>query len=398
MKPTLMCTTLLSLLVLSACGQNEQASSAGLSCEAPEVMALLKEQIQSESVRQAAEPRDSLPGGYAATDIGLALTALGFELDGVRTVKPLSADNTTLGCEATLRLNPSTEAAKHLQESFSLYMLIHETDGVDMAGIMAGSNNWLKADGNHGYTRPLPYTAQLDTGNNKAVVSLDSKMAAAAIALPLRFYLAHGKLNADGQALQQKAASDTAREQELDALNQAQLQARIEAARTANQGIHQQLNQFWQNLAPGAQSALQEQQQQWNRLREAECAYYGKSESVEPMEQEALRLECDTQRVQQRLGELSQQAEGRLQTDLSDARRRNQEADREIRRLWQSIPDDVKAIIGADYQNWNQATAAKCTAAGQQAGSGQAAQLARLECETTETQNKIKELNGYVSQ
>ena len=37
-------------------------------------------------------------------------------------------------------------------------------------------------------------------------------------------------------------------------------------------------------------------------------------------------------------------------------------------------------------------------AAGQQAGSGQAAQLARLECETTETQNKIKELNGYVSQ
>lgn len=385
-KPTLLCT-LAALVLLGGCGKEE--APAALSCESPEVLNLLKTQIQTEAAARAAAEADGLPGGHTAEAAAAAMTALNFGLDGIRTTQALSASNQTLGCEATLRLNPAADAVKRLEEAFTHYMTVHETDGVDMNGVMSGSNNWLQADSAGGYVRKLSYTVQTAENGAKAVVNIDAKTAAAAIALPLRFYLAHPLLSRQAQAVEQQAASDAARQQELDTLNQAQLQARLDAARSANESAHGRLNQLWQSLPPDTRTALQEPQQQWNRVRETECAYYGKSESVEPLEQEALRLECDTQRVELRLTELAQQAESGRQQALADAQRRNQAADREIRRVWQSIPDDVKAIIGQDYQNWNSAVAAKCSAA--------EGQLAQLECETAETLAKIKELNGYIA-
>ncbi|QMT41476.1 lysozyme inhibitor LprI family protein [Neisseria shayeganii] len=394
MKRLLLCT-LLSAACLSACGEKDAPSA--LSCSAPEVVEALKQQIRQESAVQAAlgNHADQLPSVSDAAAVNSGLEALGLAIDDIRTVQPAGKDNAALACEASLRLTPTADAALKLQESFTRYMSVHETDGIDMESVMS---NGLRADGKQGYFRSLSYTVQATDDGAKTVVELDSKAAAAALSLPLRFYLAHAQLKHDAQVLEQAASAEAARQQELDALNQAQLQARLEAAKSENQGWHRQLNQQWQSLPPAARAALKTDQEQWNRLRESECAYFGKSESSEPLEQEVLRLECDSQRIEQRLPELAQNAETHLLAAVNEARRQNQQADQEIRRLWQSIPDDVKAIIGQDYQNWNSATSAKCAAAAQQAGSNHSAQLARLQCETEETRSKINELRGYVVQ
>ncbi|MDO4694220.1 MAG: lysozyme inhibitor LprI family protein [Eikenella sp.] len=388
--------TLLAALLLAACdGQNPPADK--LSCESPAVIDAIKAQIRDQAVLRVSTLEESnigLPGDFGQAEATAALSALGVDIDNIRTLQA-AGQNHPLSCEASLRLNPPAETRQKLQESFSHYMTVHETDGVDLDGILL--NHGFKTDVNKGYILPLPYTVAAGA-NGQPEVDANAQTAAAALNLPLRFYLAHPLLGEQVKAIEAQAASEAARQRELDALNQAQLQARLETAKTENQGWHKELNQNWNNLPPAARAALKTGQEQWNRLRETECAYYGKSESAEPLEQEVLRLECDSQRVQQRLPELAQNAETHLLAAVNEARRKNQEADQEIRRLWQSVPDDVKAIIGQDYQNWNSATAAKCVAAAQQAGGSHAGQLVRLECETEETRRKINELRGYVAQ
>lgn len=394
MKRLLLCT-LLGTAFLSACGKQDTAADNAFSCEAPATLSALQEQIQAEAV-MLLKHHDFLPAGdYSTEAVAQAFQHTGFALSDVRTVK----NEAQLGCEATLRLKLTPEVKTRLQQSVANHALILDaTQPYDLDKIILESEAPLQADGHNGYMRTLAYTVARTDSDGKTVVSTDSKTAALSLTPVLRFYLAHDRLKADADEIRKEEAANTVRQQELDALNQSQLQARLEAAKTENQGWHRQLNQQWQSLPPTARSAMKTAQEQWNRLRESECAYYGKSESSEPLEQEVLRLECDSQRVQQRLPELAQSAETHLLAAVNEARRQNQQADQEIRRVWQSIPDDVKAIIGQDYQNWNSATSAKCAAAAQQAGSSHAAQLARLECETEETRSKINELRGYVAQ
>lgn len=394
MKRLLLCT-LLGTTFLSACGKQDTPADNAFSCEAPATLSALQEQIQAEAV-MLLKHHDFLPAGdYSAEAVAQAFQHTGFTLSDVRTVK----NEAQLSCEATLRLKLTPEAKTRLQQSVANHALILDaTQPYDLDKIILQSEAPLQTDGHNGYMRTLAYTVARTDSDSKTVVSTDSKTAALSLTPVLRFYLAHDQLKADADEVRKAEAADHVRQQELDALNQAQLQARLEAAKTENRDWHRQLNQNWQSLPPAARSALKTGQEQWNRLRESECAYYGKSESSEPLEQEVLRLECDSQRVQQRLPELTQSAETHLLAAVNEVRRQNQQADQEIRRVWQSIPDDVKAIIGQDYQNWNSTTSAKCAATAQQAGSSHAAQLARLECEIEETRRKINELRGYVAQ
>ena len=168
--------------------------------------------------------------------------------------------------------------------------------------------------------------------------------------------------------------------------------------RTQNKQAHDELNKAWQALPAAARTQLKDAQNQWNRLRESQCAYQSKADSTEPLEQEALRIECDTRELQQRIPALKQEAEAFTGNQLTEATQRAQAAQQELRNVWQSVPADVKDIIGQDYQSWAASSAAKCAQAAQQAGGGNNGQLARLECTATEARNKAKELRGYVSQ
>jgi len=396
MKPLI--KPVLALLIaasMAACGK-EEAKPAALSCQAPEALEQLKAQIQA----TAFPPSDSeLPAPQvSAAEIQAALDQLGFEITDIRTTQAASEGNKQLACEATLRFAPKPEAQARLKQSISDYMEINESDGIEYNEMMTAGDPTLKPDGQGGYIRPLSYTVSQTDNGDKLVINVDSKTAPSGLQPPLSFYLAAPDLAKQVAEIRQKSAAEETRQQELNTLDQNRLQARIELLRTQNKQAHDELNKAWQALPAAARTQLKDAQNQWNRLRESQCAYQSKADSTEPLEQEALRIECDTREVQQRIPALKQEAEAFTGNQLTEATQRAQAAQQELRNVWQSVPADVKDIIGQDYQSWAASSAAKCAQAAQQAGGGNNGQLTRLECTATEARNKAKELRGYVSQ
>ena len=395
MKPLI--KPVLALLIaasMAACGK-EEAKPAALS-QAPEALEQLKAQIQA----TAFPPSDSeLPAPQVgAAEIQAALDQLGFEITDIRTTQAASEGNKQLACEATLRFAPKPEAQARLKQSISDYMEINESDGIEYNEMMTAGDPTLKPDGQGGYIRPLSYTVSQTDNGDKLVINVDSKTASSGLQPPLSFYLAAPDLAKQVAEIRQKSAAEETRQQELNTLDQNRLQARIELLRTQNKQAHDELNKAWQALPAAARTQLKDAQNQWNRLRESQCAYQSKADSTEPLEQEALRIECDTRELQQRIPALKQEAEAFTGNQLTEATQRAQAAQQELRNVWQSVPADVKDIIGQDYQSWAASSAAKCAQAAQQAGGGNNGQLARLECTATEARNKAKELRGYVSQ
>ena len=397
MKPLI--KPILALLIaasMAACGKEE--AKPALTCESPEVLAQIQEQIQGELAynlhHTTGLPLDA--ANTTAEQIQAALSDLGFELADIRTTTPLSDKNQQLGCEATLRLAPKPEAVKRLEQSAESYMELHETDGISAESLLGGKDTALHPDGK-GYSRTLAYTARA-ADNGKPVVETKGADAANDLTFATAFYLAAPDLAKQVAEIRQKSAAEETRQQELNTLDQNRLQARIELLRTQNKQAHDELNKAWQALPAAARTQLKDAQNQWSRLRESQCAYQSKADSTEPLEQEALRIECDTREVQQRIPALKQEAETFTGNQLTEATQRAQAAQQELRNVWQSVPADVKDIIGQDYQSWAASSAAKCAQAAQQAGGGNNGQLARLECTATEARNKAKELRGYVSQ
>ncbi|OAM36746.1 hypothetical protein A7P98_01950 [Eikenella sp. NML080894] len=391
-KPVL---ALLIAASLAACGK-EEAKPAALSCQAPEALEQLKAQIQA----TAFPPSDSeLPAPQVgAAEIQAALDQLGFEITDIRTTQAASEDNKQLACEATLRFAPKPEAQARLKQSISDYMEINESDGIEYNEMMTAGDPTLKPDGQGGYIRPLNYTVSQTDSGDKLVINVDSKTASSGLQPPLSFYLTAPDLAKQVAEIRQKSAAEETRQQELNTLDQNRLQARIELLRTENKQAQENLNKTWQALPDAVQTALKDAQSQWARLRVSQCTYQSKADSTDPLEQEALRIECDTRELQQRIPTLKQEAETFTGNQLTEATQRAQAAQQELRNVWQSVPADVKDIIGQDYQSWAASSAAKCAQAAQQAGGGNNGQLARLECTATEARNKAKELRGYVSQ
>lgn len=396
MKPLI--KSVLALLIatsLAACGK-EEAKPAALSCQAPEALEQLKAQIQA----TAFPPSDSeLPAPQVgAAEIQAALDQLGFEITDIRTTQAASEDNKQLACEATLRFAPKPEAQARLKQSISDYMEINESDGIEYNEMMTAGDPTLKPDGQGGYIRLLNYTVSQTDSGDKLVINVDSKTASSGLQPPLSFYLAAPDLAKQVAEIRQKSAAEETRQQELNTLDQNRLQARIELLRTENKQAQENLNKTWQALPDAVQTALKDAQSQWARLRVSQCTYQSKADSTDPLEQEALRIECDTRELQQRIPTLKQEAETFTGNQLTETTQRAQAAQQELRNVWQSVPADVKDIIGQDYQSWAASSAAKCAQAAQQAGGGNNGQLARLECTATEARNKAKELRGYVSQ
>ena len=396
MKPLI--KPVLALLIaasMAACGK-EEAKPAALSCQAPEALEQLKAQIQA----TAFPPSDSeLPAPQVgAAEIQAALDQLGFEITDIRTTQAASEGNKQLACEATLRFAPKPEAQARLKQSISDYMEINESDGIEYNEMMTAGDPTLKPDGQGGYIRPLSYTVSQTDNGDKLVVNVASKEIAAGLLYPAAFYLAAPDLAKQVAEIRRQAASEKTRQQAINFVDHTRLQTRIDLLRAENKQAQENLNNAWQALPAAARTALKDSQEQWARLRTSQCARQSTSGSAEPLEQEALRLECENREIQQRIPTLKQEAENQAANQIAEAGNRSRAAVQELQNVWQSVSDDVKDIIGQDFQSWKRSASAKCTAAAQQAGGGTAGQLAEQECIATEARAKAKELRGYVSQ
>ena len=374
---------LLIATALAACGK-EEAKPVALSCQAPEAIGQLTDQIQA-AVSPAQE--SGLPHFESgASEVQAAFGQLGFEITDIRTIQAASEGSKTLSCEATLRLAPKPEAQTRIKQSIENYLEINETDGIDYNGLMS-AGDMLKPDGKGGFIAPFSYTVSQTDNGDKLVVNVASKEIAAGLLYPAAFYLAAPDLAKQVAEIRRQAASEETR-----------LQTRIDLLRAENKQAQENLNNAWQALPAAARTALKDSQEQWARLRTSQCARQSTSGSAEPLEQEALRLECENREIQQRIPTLKQEAENQAANQIAEAGNRSRAAVQELQSVWQSVSDDVKDIIGQDFQSWKRSASAKCTAAAQQAGGGTAGQLAEQECIATEARAKAKELRGYVSQ
>ena len=105
---------LLIAAALAACGK-EEAKPAALSCQAPEAIGQLTDQIQA-----AVSPVQESGLPYfesGASEVQAAFGQLGFEITDIRTTQAASEGSKTLSCEATLRLAPKPEAQTRIKQS-----------------------------------------------------------------------------------------------------------------------------------------------------------------------------------------------------------------------------------------------------------------------------------------
>ena len=382
---------LLIAAALAACGK-ENTKPAALSCQAPEAIGQLTDQIQA-----AVSPVQESGLPYfesGASEVQAAFGQLGFEITDIRTTQAASEGSKQLACEATLRLAPKPEAQTRIKQSIENYLEINETDGIDYNSLMS-AGDMLKPDGKGGFIAPFSYTVSQTDNGDKLVVNVAS---AAGLLYPAAFYLAAPDLAKQVAEIRRQAASEETRQQAINFVDHTRLQTRIDLLRAENKQAQENLNNAWQALPAAARTALKDSQEQWARLRTSQCTRQSTSGSADPLEQEALRLECENREIQQRIPTLKQEAENQAANQIAEAGNRSRAAVQELQNVWQSVSDDVKDIIGQDFQSWKRSASAKCTAAAQQAGGGSAGQLAEQECIAAEARAKAKELRGYVSQ
>lgn len=402
MKTRLIAASASALLLLAACGGEDTPKSPSLACDAAGVLPNVEQQILNETatlLRRSGQ--NDLDGGYSTEHTASALRDFGMSLVDVRTIGETGEGaNRSLSCEAVLRVNVSDSIRQRLQEAAQHFMAVYETDGVDVDTIMASAQGHLKPEGQGRYSAPISYTVQLTDRGDKILTRAQTTTAAEALETPLRFYLGHEALARAANSLQQAAASEEARLQELDQLNQTRLQDRLNLAKQQNQQAQADLDRTWQGLPESLRGFMDAEQQQWAKTRQSECAYYGKSESSDPVEQNILSTQCETDAIKQRIQDLRGQSqnahpnqanEANAQRATGEAKQQRQVAERELRQVWGSIPDDVKTYLNADYQSWQQGLTGKCGTA----GGDEAAQIKRLQCETQAVREKTEELRGY---
>lgn len=386
-------------LGLVACGQNaDKPQPPTLSCDAAGVLPNVEQPILNETallLRRSTE--HDLDGGYSADATSAALRDFGMTLTDVRTVSETGQGTTrSFTCEATLRLTVSDTIRQRLQASADHFMQVYETDSVDVDSIMGSAQGYLKPEGQGRYSTPISYTVQLTDRADKIITRVDVAKVAQALEVPLRFYLGHDSLARAAGSLQQAAASEEARMNELERLNQTRLQDNFDLAKQEQQLAQSELNRIWQTLPDGVQNDISAEQNQWVKAVQSECAYYGKAQSSEPLEQSTASLQCETGAIRERIRQLQNKTNAGTSAATppaaNDARQQRQAAERQLRSVWGSIPDEVKAHLQDDYRSWQQSFANKCG----QADGDELAQLARLQCETQAVREKTEELRGFV--
>lgn len=396
----------LGAAVLAACSpqkDGETASEQVFACDAGAVKAAVADGIRADAaalLKTGAADADILGGGgYAPSEVNEALQALGMVLEDVRTVQGGEESANHLACEAVLRLKIDSAADARLQRSMADY---RETgpnnagsgDVQDEETAVLLTENGFKAEGGGVFARPLAYAVR-QADNGKVLTEAETAPTAAALEKVLRFYLAHDKLGRAAADSKMQEASETARMQELDSLNQARLNDLIELAKQEQAQAQAELDALWQAMPETLRRNMQQEQVQWTRVRQSECAYQAKSEHTDALEQTLYALRCETEQTRVRTERLAQKQETAAASLLDEAKAKQLEADREIRRVWGSMPEDVKPHLEADYQAFRQGLAARCETAAGQLG-GDAAQVARLQCEAAAVRQKADELRGFL--
>lgn len=389
---------ILITLTLAACGKDtpQQEANPILQCNSIEAQNAVRQIIENAIVDNLVRTQgpDGSPYFFNPDNIHATLPQMPIQLSQIQ-AEPNRAsgpqDNGIINCQARISFTPSPELMQRAQESANTWAKAHQSPAINLAATLARSHNYSQGS----YSNTINYRLLAAGGRNHPSLNTEVPQAnqIAQSFNPLFFHYLNSPNASALVAAASQAASDTEQTDAIQNLIEQQAKAQYDLAQSENNAAKAQLSQAWQSLDADTKNRLLPSQSQWDQQRQAQCAAQVQAIS-DPTERDTARLKCDTQNILQHIPQLRQQAQQYSNEALNNARRANQQADAEIRRVWQQVPDDVKNIISADYQNWNNTLAARCATSATQSGGNP--EIARLNCETQATQSKIDELRAMI--
>ena len=149
----------------------------------------------------------------------------------------------------------------------------------------------------------------------------------------------------------------------------------------------------------GVREQLKREQVAWNRDKESTCNLYAKENGQTQQERDIFRLDCWTDKSDQRTSELIA-LEKQLLPQIQKAQKEQLEkssavAIAEIEKVhaaWSEVPDDIKQQLEGDFAGWKDEVTSTCFPEGKDSVQDV---IKSNECVTKAAQKKLKEINGY---
>lgn len=202
------------------------------------------------------------------------------------------------------------------------------------------------------------------------------------------------------EAVQQQASSVVAEPVETPRdVPEENLEAKLGQAQADYAEAEIRLNKVWKEMDAGVREHLKREQVAWNRDKESTCNLYAKENGQTQQERDIFRLDCWTDKSDQRTSELIA-LEKQLLPQIQKAQKEQLEkssavAIAEIEKVhaaWSEVPDDIKQQLEGDFAGWKDEVTSTCFPEGKDSVQDV---IKSNECVTKAAQKKLKEINGY---
>ena len=386
MKLRIVCSLILCGL-MAAC--NNSATSSQVACGSSDandlVGKIVKDELEKQTVAGLTDAQNKIPefknvGIQQLRDI---VGQLKFSLADVRTSEK-SQTSSKLLCEANLRIEVPDNVLQAAKESNKI---IDPTSGDNTNFI----DKYFKKE-NGFYIQSVSYSVQPTDDGKKIFASLNEAGTIVSHLTDLVFLASSRNLIVDTKKQMDEQAA--ANEAEIEALNQQQMQDKLNEAKEKHKLALSEINSFWNKLPKPVQNKLQASQIAWNKSHKSECEYSSK-EIEDPIGQQAALLLCKADRIEERLTELRNAEEGMGNDLLKDAQKEAFAARDQLQATINKLPPEIGSSLNDDIDNINKTIDSKCNQAGD---NGLQAKLKSYECMTKEYKIKNKEFEGYIIQ
>lgn len=355
------------VLGLSACNP----LSNEVSCSSPDVAVLMNEIIKENLESQLTQEMNS--SNIANQHIKDLIQQLGIQLGDVRTHQKPTEQNNKYSCEASLQLSIPENIIKTAVSSKNI--LEGNSDGnADFF------ENEYKLEG-ASYNKNVHYLVQPTDDGKKVYVELTH---ADETIQPIKELLSYALMENVAKEVQQLAKSQEA---EFNQLYEEQLAARLNEVKSQWKLADTELNNVWNGFPEAIRNKLKENQKAWLNSHRKECEFQSKSGETQPQAQEIAYLECQVERIGERINELHSKASNMSGELEKAAEQKFNKALSRLQRASNKVSPDILQQIGFN-ENWAEHTTNQCQ---QQSDST----LAFWECATRAFDQKAKELEGY---
>lgn len=275
-------------LLLSGCGEKVDAS-----CSSEDAQTLVSQIITEEAEKVAGEQKseDGSPL-FNISKIRATLSEFKISIENIRTTKQ-DPNSTKKFCAGDVKIVVPAEVLSSADKARELAGVNSVSQYVQANGFENNANSLKKS---------IEYDVQptddkkkiyAELENAKLIAAVVSEITQSALLKPI---LDAKKSEADAQA--------KAQQQEQEKQVAVQKQAALEQAKADNALANQTITELWKSLSEENRKMLLDQQRAWIKKKEVDCRLEAASKTMDPVEKEVVRLNCDTNATNQRVNML----------------------------------------------------------------------------------------------